>query len=104
MAQLKIVWTITAINQRNAVFEYWNSRNKSTVFSRNLNSKIKERLMLLLTNPYLGKATSLKDSRAISMGNYSIIYQADESHIIVTAFWDNRQDPKKLIEILETIL
>jgi toxin YoeB len=101
MARLKIVWTITAINQRNAVFEYWNNRNKSTVFSRKLNFKIKERLVLLLTNPLLGKATSFKTSRVVSLGNYSIIYQANESQIIVIAFWDNRQDPKKLIEVLK---
>jgi len=101
MARLKIVWTITAINQRNTVFDYWNHRNKSKSFSKKLNSKIKERLVLLLTNPHLGKATSFKTSRVVSMGNYSIIYQANESQIIVTAFWDNRQDPKKLVEILK---
>jgi toxin YoeB len=100
MARLKIVWTITAINQRNTVFEYWNHRNKSKSFSKKQNSKIKERLVLLLTNPHLGKATSFKTSSVISLGNYSIIYQANDSQIIVSAFWDNRQDPKKLIEIL----
>jgi plasmid stabilization system protein ParE len=101
MARVKIVWTNTAINQRNNIFEYWNDRNKSTSFTRKLNSKIKERLFLVQPNPYLGKATSFKESRAISLGNYSIIYQTNESQIIVTAFWDNRQDPKKLMEILK---
>ncbi len=101
MARLKIVWTATAINQRNNIFEYWNSRNKSNSFSKKLNSKIKDRLVLLQTNPLLGKATSFKAARVVSLGNYSIIYQANESQIIVTAFWDSRQDPKKLIEILK---
>lgn len=27
MAQLKIVWTVTAVKQRNSIFKYWNERN-----------------------------------------------------------------------------
>jgi plasmid stabilization system protein ParE len=101
MAQLKIVWTVTAVNQRNSIFKYWNERNKSTSYSKKLALKIKERLILLQQNPNMGKPTTFRDTRAISMEHYSIIYQCNETHIIVSAFWDNRQDPKKLIEILK---
>ena len=57
MVELKILWTTTAIQQRNFIFEYWNNRNKSTVFSKKLNIKIKEKVNLLKTNPQLGKKT-----------------------------------------------
>ena len=35
------------------------------------------------------------------MGNFSIYYKVNKMEIIITAFWDNRQNPKKLLEILE---
>jgi len=34
------------------------------------------------------------------MGNFSIYYKITVDSIIVTAFWDNRQSSKKLLEIL----
>lgn len=34
------------------------------------------------------------------LGNYSIFYKIFDEKIIITAFWDNRQDPKKLLKIL----
>lgn len=35
------------------------------------------------------------------MGHFSILYKLTESQLIITAFWDNRQDPKKLVEIIK---
>jgi hypothetical protein len=35
------------------------------------------------------------------MGHFSIFYKVTEKHLIITAFWDNRQDPKKLLELIE---
>ena len=34
------------------------------------------------------------------MGHFSTFYKVTEDKLIVTAFWDNRQDPKKLIKII----
>ncbi len=41
------------------------------------------------------------DTRVASMGHFSIYYQIDGSSIIITAFWDNRDDPKKLLKELK---
>ena len=101
MAQIKLLWTETAIRKRNYIFEYWNDRNKSTAYSRILNSKIKERTELLKTNPKMGKGTEHGNTRAISLGHYSILYKKLELKILITGFWDNRQDPEKLLEFLK---
>jgi len=45
------------------------------------------------------KAAEFKDTRVASLGNFSIFFKVTEDEIIVTAFWDNRQDPEKLREI-----
>jgi len=47
------------------------------------------------------KATDFKDVRVASLGNFSIYYKVSEKEIIITAFWDNRQDPEKLLKILQ---
>lgn len=100
MAQLTILWTETAIRQRNYIFDYWIERNQSVTYVKKLNEKIKERTNLLKNNPDLGKTTNFKNTRAISLGHYSILYQKSDLKIIITGFWDNRQNPEKLYQFL----
>jgi hypothetical protein len=101
MDVLNIVWTLTAVKQRNYIFEYWNERNKSKIYSQKLNLKIKERIGLLKANPNLGIKTDFKETRVISLGHFSVFYKKIDSAIFITAFWDNRQDPEKLIKFLK---
>jgi len=72
MKLLKVYWTSTAVKQRNYIFEYWNERNKSTSFSKKLNTRIKKRVALLKTYPFLGKMTVFKNTRTVSMD--TIVY------------------------------
>lgn len=101
MAQLKIFWTETAIRQRNFIFEYWIERNQSSTYAKKLNYKIGERTNLLKHNPELGKKTDFKNTRAVSLGHYSILYKVIDLKIIITGFWDNRQEPAKLLKHLK---
>ncbi len=101
MALLKIVWTATALKQRNHIFEYWNDRNASKIYSQKLNNKIKGRVQLLKSNPEIGLKTSFKETRVISLGHYSLLYKRMDSTMVITSFWDNRQDPKKLLAFLK---
>lgn len=101
MAKITVFWTSTAIKQRNHIFEYWNERNSSNSYSKSLNSKIHERVSLLKSQPKIGKKTDYKDIRIISLGHYSILYKFDKKQVIVVGFWDNRQDPNKLLNFLK---
>lgn len=101
MAEITIFWTKTAVKQRNKTFSYWNKRNKSTEYSKKLNKSIKERIILLKSNPKLGKQTDFKLTRMISLGHYSILYKVNNNQLFITGFWDNRQDPKKLLTFLK---
>lgn len=100
MVKLTIFWTETAIRQRNIVFYYWIEQNKSNSYAKTLNKKINERTRLLKNNPELGKKTDFNNTRALSLGHYCILYQKINSKIIITAFWDNRQDPEKILKLL----
>jgi toxin YoeB len=97
---LKVFWTETAIKQRNLIFEYWNNRNQSTAYSRKLRSKINDRIETLKNHPKAGKKTNFRDVRVSVLGHFSLLYNSDKSKITIVAFWDNRQDPKKLITLL----
>lgn len=100
MDGLIILWTQTAIKQRDHIFSYWNNRNKSNSYSKKLNLAVRERVELLKSQPDIGKKTNFGKTRAIIMGHYSILYKIDKPRIIITGFWDNRQDPKKLLRLL----
>ncbi len=104
MELLAIVWTQTAVKQRNYVFNYWNERNQSNVFSTKLNKEIKATTKLLQTFPHLGKATTYPNTRTLLViKNYSLLYQVTETHIIVVGFWDNRQSPQRLLDFLSGV-
>ena len=101
MVKRNIVWTKTADIQFVGVLEYWVKRNKSSSYSKKLVRLVNERTYQLAQAPNIYKLTNFKDVRVASLGNFSIFYKVTHLSIIVTAFWDNRQDPKKLLKILQ---
>jgi len=101
MDGLKIFWTQTAIKQRDHIFEYWNHRNKNNSYSKKLNLEIRTRVAQLKFQPDIGKKTNYGETRAIVMGHYSVLYKFDQTRIIITGLWDNRQDSKKLLRFLK---
>lgn len=101
MDELKIIWTKIAISQRNEVFAYWNKRNKSTDFPKKINLLIYEKIDLLKNFPLTGVEIQNEDARILHFHNYSLVYKISQSEIYILAFWDNRQNPSKLLEILK---
>lgn len=101
MAKRNVIWTRTADLQFVGILEYWVKRNRSSTYSKKLLKLVSERTKQIAEKPLMYKATDFNDVRVASLGNFSIYYKISEKEIIVTAFWDNRQDPKKLLKILE---
>ncbi len=101
MAQKKIVWTETAARQRRSILEYWLHRNQSNVYPLKLLRLSNEKANQIAANALLYKAADFPDTRVAAMGHFSLFYKVTNDTIIITAFWDNRQDPKKLLEILK---
>ena len=101
MVKRNVVWTKTADIQFVGILEYWVKRNKSTVFSKKLIKIVSNRTLHIAKNPYSYKDTSFNEIRVASLNNYSIFYKTTPTEIIISAFWDNRQNPKKLLKILQ---
>lgn len=55
MDAVKVIWTTLEIRQRNKIFEYWNKRNKSILYTKKLNLLIYEKIDLLKLNPFAGE-------------------------------------------------
>ena len=101
MAKRNVIWTKTADLQYIGILEYWVRRSKSNSYSKKLVKLVFERTRQIAKNPFIYKSTNFKDVRVASMGNFSIYYKITDEQIIVSAFGDNRQDPKKLLKILK---
>ena len=93
---VKIVWSIRAMNDRKKIFEFWNDRNKSTIYSNKLNAIFKQTLILICNYPQLGKKTNIEHIRLKIVKNYFIFYKKTETHLIVLAIWDCNQDINNL--------
>lgn len=101
MAKRTIVWTKTADIQFVGILEYWVKRNKSNTYSKKLLKLVVKRTNQISEKPFIYKSTDFNQIRVASMGNFSIYYKVTNEQIIITAFWDNRQDTKKLLKILQ---
>jgi len=62
---------------------------------------VENRTSGIAENPLICKPSVFPETRVASMGNYSLYYKVIDTKIIITAFWDNRQNPKKLVEMLK---
>ena len=100
MAKRRVVWTKTADLQFAGILDYWKQRNKSSSYPEKLIKLVSERTKQISKMPFIYKSTDFKDVRVASLGNYSIYYKVTDEEIIISAFWDNRQNPKKLLKIL----
>ncbi len=101
MAKRNVVWTKTADIQFVGILAYWVKRNKSGSYSKKLVKLVAETTNQIAKTPFIYKSTDFKNTRVASMGNFGIYYKVSDEQITITAFWDNRQDPKKLLKVLQ---
>ena len=88
----RLVWTIEARNSRKNIFEYWNNRNKSKVYSNKLNLLFNENLKIVANLPEFGKPTFQEDIKFVIVSHFDIIYKILEFEIVVIDIWDTRQN------------
>ncbi|WP_051220659.1 type II toxin-antitoxin system RelE/ParE family toxin [Flavobacterium filum] len=89
----RLIWSIEARTSRKNIFDYWNNRNKSKVYSKKLNSLFKENLLIVSKLPEFGNATKYDDTKFIIISHFEIIYKITDTEIVVLDIWDTRQNP-----------
>ena len=101
MAQRTVRWTRIADIHLVGILEYWVKRNKSNTYSKKLIKIVANRTKKIAEIPIIYKKGDFKDTWVSPLGNFNIYYKVTGEEILITAFWDNRQDPKKLLRILK---
>ncbi len=92
MAKKIIVWSDTAKIQFSAILEYYVERNGNQNYSLKLLDEVEGLLNTLSNSELIGRLTSNKFTRVISIKVFLIFYEIDGNRIEIIAFWDNRQD------------
>ena len=100
MAKRTVVWTETAARQRREILKYWVKRNGTTTYAEKLIKLTAAQIKVIQDNPKLFKKADFPDTHVSALGHFSIFYKFTKELLIITAYWDNRQDPKKLLDIL----
>lgn len=95
--RLKIEWTKIAEYQLTDILEYWDRRNLSRSYSSKLSKEVIKQVDFISLNPLSSQQLFSSKIRTSSLGNYSLFFEIKEDSIQILAFWDNRQDPKKLL-------
>lgn len=90
----RLIWTIEARNSRKSIFDYWNNRNKSKVYSRKLNFLFNTNLKIVTQLPEFGQPTLRNDSKYIIVSHFEIICKITSNEIVVLDIWDTRQNPQ----------
>jgi toxin YoeB len=97
----KIVWSRKAQNDRKEILLYWETRNKSKLYSRKLNFLLNAAAASIANFPKIGKQTGYKYTRIKIVRDYLMVYKEHESMISIIAIWDGRQDPLKFEKIMQ---
>lgn len=100
MVKRTVVWTETAAKQRREILKYWTKHNGSTIYAEKLVKHTAKQIKTILNHPESFKLADFPQTRESAMGHFSIYYKLTSDLLIITAFWDNRQDPKRLLELL----
>jgi plasmid stabilization system protein ParE len=90
----RLIWSIEARNSRKNIFDYWNNRNKSKVYSRKLNLLFNSNLKIISQLPEFGKSTFQENTKYIIASHFEIIYKITPNEIVVLDIWDTRQNPR----------
>lgn len=91
---LKIVWSIDAQVSRRSIFEYWNKKNKSRVYSNKLNILFNESIKQASLLHETGKPTEFKNIRLKIVSHFELIYEVSDTKITILDIWDTRQNPQ----------
>ena len=94
MAKKEIIWSELAKLQLQNVLEFYVLRNGNSDYSLKILNEIEDLMQTLSKAELIGRLTSNKFTRVISMKVYLLFYEVHGNRIEIISFWDNRQDIK----------
>jgi len=99
-----VIWTRTGFNSFDVNIEFIKRKWNNTIVERFISSTelLIERIRI---NPFLYPKSTIykKYHRAIIHKNVTIFYRIIDDRVYIILFWDNRQDPIFLKELLSKV-
>jgi plasmid stabilization system protein ParE len=92
----RVIWSVRARDERQAILEYWNIRNGNKDYSRKIAEEFREAIQYIAEHNYIGVATDEKNVRIAVSGHYLIFYEIKKDAVEVLTVWDTRRDPQNL--------
>lgn len=89
----KIIWSVDALVTKKNLFNYWNHRNKSTLYSKKLNLLFNDKLLQIAQYPEASIAVDYENVRMVLASNYYLLFEISPLFIKVLDIWDARQNP-----------
>ncbi len=71
----QVEWTLGAQYDRKDIFEYWNNRNKSNLYSKKLNTLFNKAIKIIRQHPKIGRSFGRDDIRVTVVRDYLIVYK-----------------------------
>ena len=101
---IEIVWASTAYKSFDLNIEFIKRKWNDVIVDRFI-SQTNDAIEKLRVNPFLypKSITFPKYHRAVIHKNVNLFYRYDGSKVYIVLFWDNRQDPLFLKELLSKI-
>lgn len=93
----KIIWSSRATFEKREIFNYWNNRNKSQIYSKLLNELFNEKLLIVASSLLIGRKTNFENIRIVIVRENLIIYKIFKSQILIVSIWEGHQNPENLI-------
>ena len=97
--ELKVSWSSEAEIQYYDILLFWIERTKSEKYSEQIENEVTKIIQTLKDFPRIGAIYQRKGvRRIIVLFHFSVFYRIleEQNEIEIVAFWDNRNDPKKL--------
>ncbi len=92
MVEKQIIWSELAKLQLTNVLEFYVHRNGNSNYSLKILDEVEDLLKTLSKSELIGRLTSNKSTRVISMKVFLLFYEVNDNTIEIVSFWDNRQD------------
>lgn len=93
----KVIWSLRALEEKEAIFTFWDEHNKSKTYSRKLNRLFKEAISMLKDHPHLGRKTNIDNVHIKIVRQYLIIYKIQVNDILIVRIWDGRRNPDEML-------
>ena len=96
MVKRKLIWSQNAKIRLFEILDFYNDKNRSSIYSKKLYKKITKEISTLKKYPETGVKSNLESIRGLIIDAYIVFYEFNNEHVIIHTIWDSRQNPNNL--------